>query len=159
MKKLYIFFVFCLNISYGQVFTVNELINMSNMNTDEFDTFAISKGYAFFKVENDDYSDNIIYAHKLKYNNIAPSYIAKYSVKKKPKTIVSFQTSEKEIYISIKNQINQLGFVFVGTDTDENKSIFLDYKKGEIKLTLTSILSVKNPGNTYYEISITNPNK
>ena len=159
MKNLFIFFIFCSNISFSQIFTLDELVNISNMNTDEFDSFVISKGYEFFKTETDDYSENIIYAHNLKSNNIAPSYISKYMFKKNPNTMVSYQTLEKEVYISIKKQIKTLGFVFVDTETNENKSIFLNYKKGEIKLTLTSILSVKNPGNTFYEISITSPNK
>ena len=105
MKKLFIFFIFCSNISFSQIFTLDELVNISNMNTDEFDSFVISKGYEFFKTETDDYSENIIYAHNLKSNNIAPSYISKYMFKKNPNTMVSYQTLEKEVYISIKKQI------------------------------------------------------
>ena len=57
MRLLYtlLFVISFLSTSVGQSFTLPELIKMSKMDVDNFDTYVTSKGFVFMKGENDIY--------------------------------------------------------------------------------------------------------
>ena len=59
MKYIFsLLLVFSFNISFGQM-TLNEMMKVYNMDMDQFETYALNKGYEFYKVKNNEY----IYGH------------------------------------------------------------------------------------------------
>ena len=72
------------------------------------------------------------------------------------RTIVSWQTTNKNNYLKIKNELSSLGFKVVNIPSDSDCG-HLAYKKGKFLLNLYSCQRPDDQGifNATYEISIT----
>ena len=75
------FYAFCfvlsiVNISNGQTFTLPELIKLSKMYTDDFDTYVTSKGFAFLEEKNNEHRNGVTYA--LNINDLDKSKASKF---------------------------------------------------------------------------------
>lgn len=161
MKRfLFITFTFFfVSITYGQTFTVTELITINYKNYDDFDTYVTKKGYEYSITDNDALSENRSYSFKRGgFDNKAEywiKYFKYYDGKTDSKTNVSWQTSKRTDYINIKNQIKSLGFKFIETKKDET-TICIIYRKGKIEVQLY-LGSAENTGGemaNYYEINV-----
>ena len=114
--------------SSGQTFSVSQIIRMSKMDLDEFDTYVTSKGYVFFSNDED---DGIFYALN----------VSSYNEKKADKFIsfpqdrghIHIQTHNRFDYLQIKNQLKALGFKLVDSQNrniDGKADIRFVYRKG-----------------------------
>lgn len=137
-------------ISFGQSFTIVELIKINDYQFDEFDTYVTTKGYKYYQNDDNNIANVISYAFNT--NKQPTSYISTFQFKNEAKRMVSYQTMSADIYLKIKNELKTLGFKFIETKT-HNGSTFLEYKKENISVSLASKI---NSGNdlTSYEISV-----
>jgi len=146
--------------AFGQKFTLNELIKMNNMNWDDFDTYVTKKGYYYSANENSssvqgggkhmeyEYDGKICkgerYINKTQYADGV--------------YLISFQTYDKNDYLSVKDQLKASGFKYISThNLDESISknaIEIVYYKGQLELDLISAQG--KDYKTFYEISILN---
>ena len=164
MKRLFIVLFF--TISYfevhGQSFLLTELINMTKMDIDNFDTYVSNKGFKFLESKENEYLKGITYAfNQSSYSKTADKFITlNYEYFGETNKNVTFQTSKTVEYLNIKNQISPLGFKFKETKTFEGAT-FLVYTKGKYELELISFQSETDSGTTLatYEISITLKNE
>lgn len=135
------FVLFFTTTSLGQSFTLPELIKMSKMNVDDFDTYVTSKGFVFEGADNEDQTEGVSYALNLNISNSkASKFIGLYERHYDDKYYIHFQTIDKNEYINIKNQIKTLGFKLKNSrifTTDEGKVVnrFL-YIKGKSEITI-----------------------
>src|SRR5438093_8830889 len=89
----------------SQKFSLNELIKLNNANWDDFDTYVTSKGYEYYTTEDKYYSETRAYAYKQSASSKAGYFIAKSIFKQYTKKMTSFQTTKKDEYLAIKNQL------------------------------------------------------
>ena len=74
--------------------------------------------------------------------------------------MVSFQTTHTEDYLAIKSQLKSLGFKFIKTekheiDAESKNVVWMEYQKGNLKLSLISGNNQHTNNKAVYEISIT----
>ncbi len=97
------------------------------MNIDEFESYALGKGYTFDKFNNDNDSQSQSYK---KGKGDTTKYI---SVKKVlSENYVTYETSNSNEFLLIKNQMKKLGFIFVMEDSYNGflHKIYTNYKYG-----------------------------
>ena len=108
MKYIFsILLIFSFNISFSQM-TVSEMMRVYKMDMDQFETFAINKGYKFYKFQKDENT----YGHTYKKGygeNI--KYLTLYSRFYSKGIYVYYQTSNSNEYLIFKNQLKNFGFV------------------------------------------------
>ena len=144
MRLIYTFsFVFFfVATSLGQTFTLSELIKMSKMEVDDFDTYVTAKGFVFSKEDINNDVKGVEYA--LEINQIdrfkALKFLTLYQSYYNYKNAISYQTPNRKEYISFKNQIKALGFKLEKSDifTKSNgiSANSFDYKKGKVSISL-----------------------
>lgn len=133
---LLIFFLFISVFVNAQNFGISDMVKMNKMNNDDFDTYITQIGFKYYEYENDEYKKSTSYIRDSKDN---VEYITKfdYSIERKHKTMVSYQTTNSKMYLKFKNELKQFGYVFQENGADENGS-FMNYKKGKIECSLNS---------------------
>lgn len=148
MRLLYtlLFVIIFISTSIGQTFTLPELIKMSKMDVDDFDTYVTSKGYVFHDEVDNDEMQSVGYALDVNENDYskANKFITlyqRYSVYNfKYRYYVNYQTLDKKEYVKIKNQIKALGYILkdslVLTDHDGTVSQHFEYKKGKSNISI-----------------------
>ena len=138
-KTTLIIFSLFFNCSYliGQSFSLPELIKMSKMSVDDFDTYVTSKSFVFEGVTKDDHFESVDYALNLNISNSrASKFITLYQRFSRHRYYISYQTSDKKEYVNIKNQIKTMGFklqdsgIFTNAETSKVSNRF-DYGKGK----------------------------
>ncbi len=164
MKRILItlFFTISFLIGHSQSFSLTELINLTKMNIDNFDTYVSNKGYKFLEIKETEHQKGSTYAfNQSSYSKKADKFISLYyEYFGETNKNVTFQTAKTAEYLKIKNQIKPLGFKFKETKTFEG-STFLVYTKGKYKVSLISFQSETESGATSaaYEISVTLENE
>lgn len=157
MYRITVLLIPCLFFSvnlYCQKFTLNELISLTKMNFDEFDTFVTDKNYKFYKSDSDNLFKSISYAFEQSaITNRAKFFIAKYEYFNNSKT-VSYQFSVSQYYSSIKKELINSGFKFISEKDDKGEQNF-KYQKGKIEIDIWIMRDTENSlgETTYYEIS------
>lgn len=150
------FFFFSINL-YCQKITLNELISLTKMNFDEFDTYVTNKNYIYYKADSDNRFKSISYAFDESYlTNKARFYIAKYEYFNDSKA-VSYQFDLSQYYTSIKKELINSGFKFISEKNVKGEQNF-KYQKGNIKVHIWILRDAENSlgvESTYYEISTT----
>jgi hypothetical protein len=130
--------------SYGQIFSLNELISLNSKNIDQFDTYVTKKGYEFAKTETKDSMKNWIYNFNRNYDKGAQYWI-ELTEFLMPQSIhsymISWYTLEKKDYISIKEQIISAGFKLLSSETLDSGVISYSYSKGKITINLYNAAS------------------
>lgn len=149
-------------VGHTQSFSLTELINMTKMNIDDFDTYASNKGFKFLETTDTEQQKGITYAfNQSSYSKKADKFISLFfEYFGQTNKNVTYQTSKTEEYLKIKNQIKPLGFTFKETKTF-NGSTFLVYTKGKYEIILISFQSESGNGaaSVGYEISVTYENE
>jgi hypothetical protein len=142
----------------AQTFSLTELVNLTAMDVDQFDTFVTNKGFKYLESEDKDQIKSIEYCYNQSENSKwAEKYIShNYIFFTTTDIIITYQTSKSIDYLKIKSQVKQYGFKFVKT-VNENGATFLEYKRNKLKLSLISYQNETLSGKvaTNYEISIT----
>jgi len=141
-KTTLILFSILFNCSYsfGQSFSLPELIKMSKMSVDDFDTYVTSKGFVFEGVEKDDHLEGVSYALNPTSDSRSSKFITLYQRFYDYRYKISLQTIDKKEYINIKNQIKTLGFKLqdsgIFTSDEGRVSNRFDYGKGKSKVSI-----------------------
>ena len=164
MNKILITLFLTSNFLFGhsQSFSLTELINMTKMDIDNFDTYVSNKGYKFLEVNDTEHQKGNTYAfEQSSYSKKAAKFISFYyeyfGGTNKNVTVQTTMTAE---YLKIKNQIKPSGFKFKETKTFEG-STFLVYTKEKYEISLVSFQSQTGSGaiTSAYEISLTFKNE
>ena len=151
----FLFVVFLVTTSFGQSFSLPDLIKMAKMDKDSFDTYVSSKKFVFLREINQDKIIGVTYGLNASSSGdgSAEKYITLYSkfyyYKYGSKYQSNISTSKME-YSELKSQIKSLGFNLI------NSQVYLDrdgisvnnfkYNKGK------SVISLYN-WTTGFEIS------
>ncbi len=132
------FVLFFTTISIGQSFTLPELIKMSMMNLDDFDTYVSSKGFAFFEGKEDKNIKEVTYSYDLSEidKTSASKWISFYQKCFDYKYFISYTTFNITEYLKIKDQIKQSGFKLTDSGVFKNSinghsSNHFEYRKGK----------------------------
>lgn len=156
MKKIIISIILfsIASLTFGQNFTLSELIKINNYKLDDFDTYVTQKGYKFDKSENIDFYENTSYAFYTK--GVKDCFITKFYYKTSNVEMVSFQTKNTTTYLKIKSDLKILGFKIISTESIDGDTLMFIYEKGKIEVSLIPGIATNSYGfkYTYYEISV-----
>ena len=94
------------------------------MDWDDFDTYVTSKGYEYYKTEDDDFAETKAYSYDQARNSKAVYFIAKSVYKKTFTKMVAFQTVKKTEYLAIKEQLKTVGFKYISSETSKGSQFF-----------------------------------
>ena len=151
MKYIFaLLLVFSFNLSFGQM-TLNELMRVYNMNFDQFETFAISKGYEIYKIYNDK-ENSVSYT---KGYGKDTKYLALFGVSYNSfnKGInVSYQTGNPTEYLKIKNEMKNLGFKLFDSYFSLDSQV-KEYRNNKFQLIIYTI-PPKDNNSVHYEINL-----
>lgn len=106
------FVLFFSTTSIGQSFTLQELIKMSKMDVDNFDTYVTAKGYVFFNEIDEAENKGVRYAFDLNYDKSeAQKLITLYQKSgENTKYAINYVTGNNKEYVAFKNQLKLLEF-------------------------------------------------
>ena len=130
-----------------------ELMKMSKMNPESFDTFVSSKGFVFIGDVNDTNYEGVQYA--IDYNpddKKALKFVTLFSRHYNHRFGLNYQTLSNTEYVNLKNQIKGLGFKYLYSESysiDEMPHKSFTYGSG--KSLLTFITSLNKYQITYTE--------
>lgn len=131
MKYIFsIILVFSFNLSFSQM-TVSEMIRVYNMDMDQFETYAISKGYDLSEFQQDKDFDGVKYGIGLGKETRHLSLFDEYYLNGKT---VEFQTRIPNELLNIKTQLKNFGFKLYKS--------YLFNKKQQVKLFRNKIFEL-----------------
>ncbi len=142
MRYIYslLWVIFISSTSCGQTFSLPDLIKLSKMNVDDFDTYVTSKGFVFERADECDNHDRVSYVLNLDISNSwASKSIEFYKRYINGRYHIRYYTRDKKEYLNIKNQLKTLGFKLqdsrISTNKGEVSGLFYFGKgKSEIEL-------------------------
>jgi uncharacterized membrane protein len=120
---------------------MSELIKMSKMNVDDFDTYVTSKGFSFYKQTDETNIQSVEYALNLESSTLrAEKFITLFQRYFESRFNLNYQTLDKKEYLNIKNQLKALGFIFkdqfVFKKVDGSEKNVFEYRKGKAKILI-----------------------
>ena len=131
-------------MSFAQVWSLNELITVANMNVDDADTYIVKNGYTFSSAKNESDGETRIYAYnKSSAENIASYWFDYFTYNKesKYKVGVSWETTNTQQYSDLKFQIKPMGFEFKTSRIINPSTTVSEYIKGKYILELKVVNS------------------
>jgi hypothetical protein len=143
---LSIILIYSTHFTFGQL-TVSEMMKVYNMDFDQFETYAIMKGYEFQSIAKEDNFFGHVYVKGKGQNT---KYIELYSKWFSYGKKVGYQTSNSTEFINFKNELKNKGFILIETE-DFKGSIEKIYELNNWKL---SIYTINNNDGVGYEISL-----
>ncbi len=132
-------------IGYSQI-TIKEMMNIHSMDMDHFETFAIKKGFTFDVIKED---ENIFGSCYVKGKGTNTQYIELDSHFYNEGIRVKYQIHNTTTFLSIKNELNALGFKLIKTETFDG-SISKTYSNNKWKITVYS--GKDGDGDPWFEI-------
>lgn len=129
-------------LTFGQDFTLEELIKLHDMRIDHFDTYLEHKGYSFESAEETNINErkgvlnNYV---KRRYNGTIIASITKIE----PGNYVNYNFYSRRIYSKIKKEIQNAGFEYIGPISFIKGESSIIYGKGELAVYL-SMLNFNN---------------
>jgi hypothetical protein len=115
--------------------TVSEMTKVYNMDLDQFETYALGKGYTFSEIKNEDNIYGHIYSKGIGNNTKFLSLYTEWFEKGKN---VNFQTWNSSEFLNIKNQLKNLGFV-LQLEEDYKGVPYKRYRNSKYELNLFSV--------------------
>lgn len=113
------------------------------MDVENFDTYVTSKGFLFSHEEKENLLQGVTYALERNRNNDiikASKFLTLYQRYRNYKNAITYQTSNKNEYLIIKNQIKVLGFKLteseVFTKSNGKSANNFEFKKGKESISL-----------------------
>lgn len=152
-------FLFNTNDSFGQKFTLNELISLNKKSYPNFKNYVMNKGYNFFKTENSKDGNTFKFGYNVDYSNNMSNYWIEYTNYKDStfpiKSSISWQTRNKRDYLAMIKEIKSNNFKYVGIEMEE-KLVVTTYVKGNIIINLFQKHILDNIGaySLTYEIGV-----
>jgi hypothetical protein len=148
MKYIFSLFLVCTSyFSFGQM-TVSDMMKIYNMDLDQFETYAIRKGYHFYEVKS---SENTFGHSYQKGTGNNTKYLTLYNKFFLYGSNLSYQTSNSNEYLLLKNELKTKGFLLKSSETFEG-TINKIYKYNS---WVISIYTGKNEeNNEFFEINL-----
>ena len=116
--------------SFGQKFSLEELISLEKNSIDEFDTYVTAKGYIYLRRGMEAGADVITYSYRQS-DSTARKFIQKFTTpKENSNRMITFKTNNTEDYLSIKADLKKLGFKFKSSSDLDGDSGFT-YNNGK----------------------------
>ncbi|WP_313101290.1 hypothetical protein [Epilithonimonas sp.] len=134
----------------AQVLKLNDLKYLVDSNIEKADTYILSKGYDFF--ENTTQNENctsILWAYKRNSNNNQSSNFLGKDICSEGFKYIFYQTSSRDIYNLVRDEVKKDGFKFVNQQTGKNGEIKYTYSKNKYEVTMFAGLSNDNRNNYY----------
>lgn len=103
---LLLLLVFTSNFSFSQI-SVGEMIKVLNMDLDQFETYALRKGYTFSEIKDEDNIYGHIYTKGIGNNK---NFLSLYTKWFEEERNLNFQTWNSNDFLKIKKQLKKLGF-------------------------------------------------
>ncbi len=134
----------------GQSFSISDLIKMSNLDKNSFDSFATNNGFVFIQNVNTEYISRVEYeiyytptdkTNVKKYLHFYTKYYSPY------KRSIFYTTKDKNEYLRIKNEIKQLGFKLFEPNKNFQNSQYFRKDLGNFEIVITT-------RDVYYEINL-----
>jgi hypothetical protein len=134
MKYIFSLMLVCSSfLSFGQM-TVSDMFKINSMDMDELESYSLGKGFTFNRIEdNENYKGHVYTKGKgddTKYLTLYTEYFHKGKH-------VSYQTSNSDELLKIKNQMKNFGFVLYNEKTFEG-ALVKDYKNDKYNIRLIS---------------------
>ena len=131
MKIFFYLFILIGNLTFSQNLTANELVNISNMSLEKFDSFINSKNYKYYR----NVSDNNGYGIRYRYLSNGIKRYCSLNKYEDDISIVTYQTFSNKDYINLKGQIKNLGYKL--TEQGEFRGApFFEFRKGNNSFTI-----------------------
>lgn len=127
---------------FGQSFSLDQLIKMSSMDIDQFDTFVSLNGYKFSYKKDDTNVTKFFYEYPKNENTIliGGEMVVFYANNSKNKRAISYVTHNSKEYVKLKNRVKILGFKLDDTETVKLPnglfSNIFNYSKGKEHITI-----------------------
>jgi hypothetical protein len=132
--KIKIILAFLVSTLCNAQITLNEMKTILNNDVDYLETFALTKGYFFNKIIDDDKMKGVKYTKGIKKDNHLVLYSSYYKIDKK---VFTFQTSSQIDYLSIKKQLIEQEFKLIETYNDRGVLCKI-YKNKQYCITLST---------------------
>ena len=131
MKKFLFLFFLVSNLTFSQNINANELISISNMSLEKFDSFINSKNYKYFRNVSDNSSSGIRYRYL---SNGTKRYCSlnKYE---DDISIGTYQAFSNKDYVNLKGQIKNLGYKLTEQGEFQGAPYF-EFRKGDNSFTI-----------------------
>lgn len=153
MKRITVVILYFILITHYkcQSITISDILKFSNSTYENFDTQILKKGYEFQGNESTDKFK--VYTYRYIIKNSLFSKIAKIKAFNGTSSIY-FHTKNKENYLNIKSQMQNLGYTFLKEKkSTEGNPIFI-YEKGNEEFSFTPFVDKRN--SSFYEITYSN---
>jgi hypothetical protein len=136
-------------IAFSQM-TFKKLVKIYKMDMDQFEEYAISRGYKFHHFKKDEDLNGISYS---KGEGKETKYLTLYDNFYGNGNYVEFQTCVSSELLKIKTEMKKFGYTLYESNFMENRIKYDDYKRGVLKLSIYT--KPPNDENNYviYEIS------
>jgi hypothetical protein len=153
------------NVTEQEKFNAFELIDLSEMELDELDTYVTEKGFKFKEIQEFEnpgineiiYGEINVYDLERNNENTADKMISVYN----PSSIsgdwqksingIIYQTGDENEYLKIKSEIKKMGYLLIGQDNYDG-GLYFDYKKSNCKISLGSEIGPN--GSTTYVVNV-----
>lgn len=139
--------VFASTRSYSQL-SFSEMVLVYNMNLDQFENFALKKGYSYNSIDDDERRFGLTY---IKGNSYDTKFITLYTKYHYDGKAVTCQTSKDNEILSFKDQLKQNNFKLNDTENFEG-SIKKVYSNSRWIIRLYS--GKDDDGHIYYESTL-----
>jgi len=150
MKYIFSILFLCSSyFSFGQM-TLNELMKIYSMDMDQFESYAITKGYEFSNFDKDEDINGATY---IKGVGKQTKYLSYYDTYFEYGKRVGYQISNSSELLSIKSQLNSLGFKLFKSYFIEDNQV-KQYRNKSFELSIFTIPPNEENNFVTYEISL-----
>jgi hypothetical protein len=127
----------------------SEMIKIYSMNLDEFETYALERGYTFKEIKD---NEEKVYGHTyIQGRGITTKYLTLYTKYIGGIKMVTYQTSISSEFLNIKNQMKTLGFI-LHTENDYNGTPHKEYRNNKYEMSVYT--GAGEDGTNFFEISL-----
>ena len=140
------------SFSQFEIIPLSELISISNYNFNEFDTYMLKKGFEFTANTKKPGYNAKMYMRYDKSTNGLNTQTCGLRIKNDGLTNIIYTFHNQEWYLTIKEQIAELGFEYRGISNDHSNTFV--YIKNKIEVDLVTELKIQSDGRTSREYTV-----
>lgn len=141
--------IFSIHACFGQM-TINEIIKVYKLNMDQFEEYAVEKGYEFNKYDRNDDYNGVGYAKGVgKQTKYLTFYDSWFSYGKN----INYQISNQNEVFSLKKQLKETGFKLNDTYFMEDKTTKVEkFRNAKFELSTYTMPPDEDRSYVFYEI-------
>jgi hypothetical protein len=135
-------------VSFSQM-TFTDILKIYKMDMDQFEEYAISRGYEFYKFKKDENMNGVSYTKGV---GKETKYLTLYDYYFGDRKNVNFQTSSSSELLRIKTEMKKSGYTLYESYFIKDNVKCDDYKKGVFQLSIFTGISTDENNYVTYEI-------